>query len=124
LTPDDGLAVIAAALDSRIRLDPEPDCSHLVHAIYGRAGFPYSYAPSSDLYVGTHEFQRVTKPQAGDLVVWRGHAGIVVNPAQHVFFSALRSGFGTDAYDAPYWKSRGRVRFYRYIKGSFASTRR
>jgi hypothetical protein len=124
LTPDDGLAVIAAALDSRIRVGPEPDCSHLVHAIYNRAGFPYSYAPSSDLYVGTHEFQRVTHPQAGDLVVWQGHAGIVVNPAQHVFFSALRSGLGTDAYDAPYWKDRGRVRFYRYIKGSYASARR
>jgi cell wall-associated NlpC family hydrolase len=124
LTPDDGLAVIAAALDSRIHLNREPDCSHLVHAIYGRAGFPYSYAPSSDLYAGTHEFQRVSHPQAGDLVVWRGHAGIVVNPAQHVFFSALRSGFGTDAYNAPYWKERGQVRFYRYIKGSFASTRR
>ena len=124
LTPDDGLAVIAAALDSRTHLDREPDCSHLVHAIYNRAGFPYIYAPSSDLYVGTHEFQRVNHPQAGDLVVWEGHAGIVVNPAQHVFFSALRSGLGTDAYDAPYWKSRGHLRFYRYIKGSFAGTRR
>jgi cell wall-associated NlpC family hydrolase len=124
LTPNDGLAVIAAALDSRVHSDPESDCSHLVHAIYGRAGFPYSYAPSSDLYAGTRDFERVTRPQAGDLVVWRGHAGIVVNPAQHVFFSALRSGFGTDAYDAPYWKQRGRVRFYRYIKSSFASARR
>ncbi len=124
MTADDGLAVIAAALDSRIHLDHEPDCSHLVHAIYTRAGFPYSYAPSSDLYTGTHEFQRVNHPQAGDLVVWRGHAGIVVNPAQHVFFSALRSGFGTDAYDAPYWKERGGVRFFRYIKGSFPSSRR
>ncbi len=122
LTPDDGLAVIAAALDSRIHLDPEPDCSHLVHAIYRRAGFPYSYAPSSDLYVGTKEFQRVIHPQAGDLVVWQGHAGIVVNPAHHVFFSALRSGLGTDSYDAPYWKERGRIRFYRYIKA--AGTRR
>ena len=124
MTADDGLAVIAAALDSRTHLDHEPDCSHLVHAIYTRAGFPYSYAPSSDLYTGTYEFQRVNHPQAGDLVVWRGHAGIVVNPAQHVFFSALRSGFGTDAYDAPYWKERGRVRFFRYIKGSFPSSRR
>jgi NlpC/P60 family len=124
LTPDDGLAVIAAALDSRIHVGAEPDCSHLVHAIYSRAGFSYTYAPSSDLYVGTREFQRVTRPQPGDLVVWRGHAGIVVNPAQHVFFSALRSGLGTDVYDAPYWKSRGRVRFYRYIKGSFFSTRK
>jgi cell wall-associated NlpC family hydrolase len=124
LTPDDGLAVIAAALDSRTHLSREPDCSHLVHAIYSRAGFPYSYAPSSDLYAGTPEFKRVSHAQVGDLVVWQGHAGIVVNPAQHVFFSALNSGFGTDAYDAPYWKGRGNLRFYRYIKGSFASTRR
>jgi len=117
LTPDEGLAVIAAALDSRIHSRPERDCSHLVHAIYDRAGFPYKYAPSSDLYKGTSEFQRVTHLQAGDLAVWRGHVGIVVNPAQHVFFSAMRSGLGTDAYDAPYWKQRGQVRFYRYIKG-------
>lgn len=117
LTPDDGLAVIAAALDSRIHQGPRPDCSHLVHTIYDRAGFPYTYAPSSGLYVGTREFQRVPHPQAGDLVVWHGHAGIVVNPAQHVFFSAMRSGLGIDTYDAPYWKGRGRIRFYRYIKG-------
>lgn len=124
LTLDDGLAVLAAALDSRIQAGPRRDCSHLVHAIYNRAGFPYNYAPSSDLYVGTHEFQRVTHPQAGDLVVWLGHAGIVVNPAQHMFFSALRSGLGIDTYDAPYWKERGRARFYRYIKASLANTRR
>ncbi len=123
LTLDDGLAVIAAALDTRVRVEREPDCSHLVHAIYSHAGFPYSYAPSSDLYAGTREFQRVSHPQPGDLVVWEGHAGIVVNPAGHVFFSALRSGLGTDAYDAPYWKGRGRPKFYRYIK-RVANTRR
>jgi cell wall-associated NlpC family hydrolase len=123
LTPDEGLAVIAAALDSHIQRGPKRDCSHLVHTIYGRAGFPFAYAPSSDLYVGTSEFQRVTRPQAGDLVVWRGHAGIVVDPAQHIFFSAMRSGLGIDTYDAPYWKERGRVRFYRYIKGTFTNAR-
>jgi cell wall-associated NlpC family hydrolase len=124
LTPDDGLSVIAAALDSHNQRGPKRDCSHLVHTIYGRAGFPYAYAPSSDLYVGTSEFQRVTRPQAGDLVVWRGHAGIVVDPVQHVFFSAMRSGLGIDTYDAPYWKERGRVRFYRYIKGTFTNARK
>jgi hypothetical protein len=66
----------------------------------------------------------VTRPQAGDLVVWRGHAGIVVDPVQHVFFSAMRSGLGIDTYDAPYWKERGRVRFYRYIKGTFTNARK
>lgn len=117
VSPDDGLAVIAAALDSRVRIRATRDCSHLVHAIYDRAGFPYSYASSLDLYAGTPEFERVARPQPGDLVVWRGHVGIVVNPAQHVFFSAMRSGMGIDAYDAPYWKRRGKVRFYRYVKG-------
>jgi cell wall-associated NlpC family hydrolase len=118
LTSDDGLAVIAAALDASIHRKPKRDCSHLVHAVYVRAGFRYPYASSSDLYLGTREFQRVANPQAGDLVVWRGHVGIVVNPVQHVFFSSLGSGLGIDTYDAPYWKKLGRIRFYRYIKGT------
>lgn len=116
LSPNEGLSVIGAALESRRHARSQPDCSHLVHAIYERAGFSYTYAKSSDLYAGIGEFQRVTRPQPGDLVVWAGHAGIVVNPAQRSFFSALQSGLGMDSYDAPYWKERGRYRFFRYIK--------
>ncbi len=116
LSPDDGLSVIAAALDARVKASRQPDCSHLVHAIYLQAGFPYPYASSSDLYDGTDGFQRVTRPQPGDLVVWPGHVGIVVNPAQRAFFSRLRRGPGIDAYDAQYWKQRGQARFYRYVK--------
>jgi cell wall-associated NlpC family hydrolase len=118
LTADDGLSVIAAALDARVQATRQRDCSHLVHAIYLRAGFPYNYASSSDLYDGTDDFQRVARPQPGDLAVWPGHVGIVVNPAQHIFFSRLRSGPGVDAYDAQYWKQRGQVRFYRYVKNA------
>jgi cell wall-associated NlpC family hydrolase len=120
LTPDDGLSVIAAVLDSRLHLLARRDCSHLVHAIYHRAGFPYPYARSSDLYAGTNEFQRIANPQPGDLVVWRGHVGIVINPAQHVFFSAMRSGPEIDNYEASYWKRRGQLRFYRYVKNHTA----
>jgi hypothetical protein len=116
LTEDDRLSLIAAALDARVRESSEPDCSHLVHAIYERAGFSYAYAPSSDLYAGVDGFQRVKQPEPGDLVVWRGHAGMVIRPSQHIFFSFLSSGPGIDDYQAPYWKSRGRPRFYRYIK--------
>ena len=116
LSADDGLSVIASALDSRVRLRSESDCSHLVHAIYDRAGFPYPYMSSSSLYAGTSEFQRVTHAQPGDLVVWPGHVGIVVNPAQNAFFSTLGSGPAIDSYEAPYWRQRGRLRFYRYIK--------
>jgi hypothetical protein len=116
LSPDDRLSVIAAALDSRVRLYTKRDCSHLVHAIYERAGFPYAYASSSDLYVGVKGFQRVTRPQPGDLVVWRGHVGIVIRPARHVFFSFMRAGPGIDDYETPYWTSRGHARFYHYVK--------
>jgi len=117
LDENDGLAVLGAALETRHKTAQSSDCSHLVHAIYEKAGFSYKYEPSRDLYAGNAgDFQRVWQPQAGDLIVWPGHAGIVVNPAQHTFYSALRSGFGVQPYDSVYWKGRGRPRFYRYIK--------
>jgi len=119
LTDEDRLSLIAAALDARVR-NEEPDCSHLVHAIYQQAGFTYGYAPSSELYAGVDGFQRVKKPEPGDLVVWRGHVGIVIKPSQHIFFSVLTAGPGIDDYTAPYWKHRGKLRFYRYVKSSSA----
>ena len=122
LTDDDRLSLIAAALDARVRGD-ERDCSHLVHAIYEQAGFNYAYAPSFDLYAGVEDFQRVKQPEPGDLVVWRGHVGIVIKPSQHVFFSFLSSGPGIDDYTSSYWKHRGKPRFYRYIKASRSSHR-
>lgn len=95
----------------------EEDCSHLVHALYEKAGFPYDYASSHDLYTGHESFVRVSKPQPGDLVVWRGHVGIVTDPRHHVFFSSLSDGPGTQAYNSAYWRSRGAPRFYRYVIG-------
>ena len=86
LTPSEGLAILGAALDSRHNhADVSSDCSHFIHGLYESAGFPYQYASSSDLYAGAQEFRRVTSPQPGDLAVWRGHAGIVVNPVAAFF---------------------------------------
>jgi len=113
---DDGLAIITAALDARTRLSPRIDCSHLVHEIYERAGFAYDYASSSDLYAGTDDFRRVSHPQPGDLVAWPGHVGIVVNPAQRSFYSALTSGLGVEDYNSPYWRERGHAHFLRFLK--------
>jgi hypothetical protein len=116
LSPDDGMSVIAAALDAKVRRDSAHDCSHMVHAIYERAGFPYVYVTSYDLYDGVEGFRRVFYPQPGDIIVWHGHVGIVVQPSRHVFFSFLTAGPTTDNYYSPYWIGRGRPRFYRYIK--------
>lgn len=118
LNSDERLAVLASALDSKIPRLSEHDCSHLVHAIYDRAGFPYPYADSDDLYAGVNGFQRVSEPQPGDLVVWHGHAGIVIRPSRHVFFSFLHAGPGIDDYSSRYWQGRGQPHFYRYIKKS------
>lgn len=123
LNPNEGLSVLGAALESRGRSRSKPDCSHLVHTVYERAGFPYSYVSSSDLFAGVDEFRRLTRPQPGDLVVWPGHVGIVVNPAQDTFFSALRSGIGVESYSSSYWKDRGEPRFYRYAKAAATEDR-
>jgi hypothetical protein len=106
-------AISAVDADS----DSETDCSHLVHEVYEQAGFPYDYASSRELYIGSANmsFTRVRTPQAGDLVVWRGHVGIVSDPKEHSFFSFTRTGPDTQFYDSPYWRSRGLARFYRYV---------
>lgn len=117
LTKKDRKTLVAVALSDHVQQEEdESDCSHLVHAIYEQAGFPYEYAPSDDLYEGVARFYRVKSPLAGDLVVWRGHVGMVLKPSKHTFFSSLSSGPGTDDYESAYWRHRGVPRFYRYIK--------
>ncbi|HET9180940.1 MAG TPA: NlpC/P60 family protein [Candidatus Angelobacter sp.] len=90
------------------------DCSHLVHDIYARAGFPYAYATSTEIYDGVDAFRRTYHPLAGDLIVWRGHVGIVLDPDEHTFLSELRTGVKVSQFDTNYWKKRGQPRFYRY----------
>jgi hypothetical protein len=90
------------------------DCSHLVHSLYERVGLHYQYATSRTLYRGIDEFQRVVQPQSGDVVVWRGHMGIVVDPSRHSFLSALKTRVKTSSYISEYWKRRGPPRFFRF----------
>jgi hypothetical protein len=111
----EGRRILATISDVDVESESGTDCSHLVHDIYEQAGFPYKYVSSRELYVGSTNFTRVRAPQAGDLVVWRGHAGIVIDPQQHSFFSFVSSGPDTQFYDSPYWRSRGIARFFRYV---------
>jgi NlpC/P60 family len=121
LTRNEGLAIVDAISDHHPSLRgkrAKPDCSHLVNDIYDLAGFPYAYAKSGDLYRGHASFLRVNAPQPGDLIVWRGHVGLVLDPHQHLFYSSLRSGLETEDYTSAYWRRRGAPRFYRYREGS------
>lgn len=95
--------------------ETEMDCSHFVQYLYEQAGLYYGYTPSRVLYKGIKDFKRVLHPKSGDLVVWQGHVGIVVDPNEATFISALRSGVKTSSYKSDYWKRRGHPRFLRYV---------
>lgn len=99
-----------------------PDCSHLVHTLFEQAGYSYPYASSLDLYKGTEKFMRVKVPHPGDIIVWRGHVGIVVDPEEHSFFSSVSEGARTQYYNSPYWRARGHARFFRYLTSSPAKS--
>ncbi|HZR29976.1 MAG TPA: NlpC/P60 family protein [Terriglobales bacterium] len=122
LSRREGLELINMAIALPAPSDDQPDCSHLVHQIFAAAGYDYPYATSYDLYAGVPSFQRVQNPQTGDLVVWRGHVGVMVDPSEHSFYSSTDSGLVTQQYDNDYWRQRGRPRFYRYLIGASTST--
>jgi len=100
------------------------DCSHFVQSLFERAGLYYGYAPSRVLYEGMPGFRRVYHPQPGDLIVWPGHVGIVVDPEEETFLSALRSGVKNASYTSRYWKRRGHPRSYRYLGAPWPSDQR
>jgi hypothetical protein len=114
LSAEEGRVIVDTALDQEQPARGAQDCSHLVHQTYLSAGFEYPYASSFDLYAGNENFERVRKPQPGDLIVWPGHAGIVLDPKEHSFYSLVSTGMEAQDYEGSYWKSRGRPRFYRY----------
>src|SRR5882757_1994508 len=114
LSEDEGRSIADTARDHDQPRRGEQDCSHLVHQTYLHAGYDYPYASSFELYAGHENFERVRNPQPGDLIVWPGHVGIVLEPLDHSFYSLVSTGLEAQNYQAPYWRSRGRPRFLRY----------
>jgi hypothetical protein len=115
VSSEQGEVIVRAAWELRRGLGPKPDCSHFVHAIYAQAGLDYEYATAGDIFEGVDSFQRVQRPQPGDLIVWQDHVGIVVDAEEHSFYSSVRSGFAIQDYLSDYWATHGRPRFYRYL---------
>ncbi len=121
VSAEQGQAVADFAMQSGPRVRPKPDCSHLVHLLYARAGLIYPYEDSRVLYRGVNDFERVKTPQPGDLAVWLGHVGIVLSPEEKTFLSSVRSGIITESWTAPHWARRGRPHFFRYRIGPSAN---
>jgi hypothetical protein len=120
---EEGEAVVWVAWELRRGLGSKPDCSHFVNMVYTRAGLDYEYASTDAIFEGIEFFRRVSEPQPGDLVAWKGHVGLVVDPDEHSFYSSVRSGFAIENYRSDYWTSRGPSRFYRYVTDENHSAR-
>src|SRR5215471_18444996 len=111
-----GETIVQAAWELRRGLNPKPDCSHFIQAVYAKAGFVYDYATTREIFTGIDGFRRVQHPQPGDLVVWQGHMGIIIDPGEHSFYSSVLSGFAIENYQSHYWQARvGYPRFYRFV---------
>jgi len=121
VSAEQGQALADFAMQFGPHVHPKPDCSHLVHLLYARAGLIYPYEDSRVLYRGVDDFERVKTPQPGDLAVWLGHVGIVLSPEEKTFLSSVRSGVITESWSAPHWARRGRPHFFRYRIGPSAN---
>lgn len=68
------------------------DCSHFVHQIYARAGLPYGFRPTRELR-NAPEFELLPESEAlpGDLMLFRGHVGIVDQDGWIISATRIRS---------------------------------
>lgn len=77
------------------------DCSHFVHQAYKGAGFDYTYRTTEGPWAKAG-FEKTQNPKAGDLIMFKGHMGIVVDPDKKTFIGAQSS---TGVAQASYGKS-------------------
>jgi cell wall-associated NlpC family hydrolase len=98
------------------------DCSYYTWLVYRRAGLEYTFTGTEGLaQVDNPDFVRVTKPQAGDLVVWRPeisggsihHVGIVIDD-QTFWDNSGSSSVGISKFS---WSAYDKPRIYLRRKG-------
>ncbi|EYF08464.1 NlpC/P60 family protein [Chondromyces apiculatus] len=95
-------------------------CNQFVIAVLRKTVEPSFPMIRADDFAHSPKFMKVDLPQAGDLVHWPGHIGIVLDPDKGDFIGSQTStGVAVANYKNGYWNgSFGGKRpdaFYRYI---------
>ena len=83
------------------------DCSHFVHHVYQEAGVAYPYTTTHGDWQQSG-FTKTNQPQRGDIIMWNGHMGIIVDPDKKTFIGAQKSTGVAEASYATgrYWGNR------------------
>ncbi len=90
------------------------DCSHFVWEVLKAAGHPGAPYLTTHGIPGSHVYSHVTSPQDGDIILFDGHMGLVIDATHKIFVGAQSHGVDEASY-APgaYWGKRSHT-FYRY----------
>ncbi|MGL4422189.1 MAG: C40 family peptidase [Gemmataceae bacterium] len=84
------------------------DCSHFVWQVYKATVDPLMAYQTTSAMKSDPKFTTVTTPEKGDIVLWDGHVGIVVDPTMGTFIGAQSStGVAESNYKTNlYWSVR------------------
>ena len=103
----------------------EIDCSHLVYRALNAArqqlGAAGGFSVHPAIYQSTATMEssgqwvKTEVPEPGDLVLWNGHVGIIIDPAAGKFIGAQTStGVKDESYTTGYWATYPGKRFVRF----------
>jgi cell wall-associated NlpC family hydrolase len=90
------------------------DCSHFVWEVIKAAGHQGAHYHSTSDVARSADYSAVDMPAAGDIVLFDGHMGIVVDPGAGLFMGAQSHGVDEASYTSGYW-GKQRHSFYRYV---------
>jgi cell wall-associated NlpC family hydrolase len=89
------------------------DCSHFVWEVIKAAGHPQAPYVSTSHVPGSAYYSGVDVPAAGDIILWDGHMGIILDTTTGIFIGAQSGGVDEASYKNGYWAKRSH-KFYRY----------
>ena len=91
------------------------DCSHFVWEVLKAAGHPSAPYLTTGEIPGSSAYSPVSgSPQNGDIILFHGHMGIVIDATNDVFIGAQSHGVDDARYGhGSYWGGRSHS-FYRY----------